>query len=376
MASHGIPRVASGKTRSAEEYQKEQQRIKDYLDLKDLVHSKLTEQEYTPEVLQKTSELLSQNPEYYTIWNGRRLILRQQFQNAIPASNEPTSGALDARQTHISHLIKTDLQFLVPLLRQYPKCYWIWNYRLWLLEEATSLLPPYIARQFWEGELVLVGKMLTFDGRNFHGWGYRRAIIAALADITATIDGEAGEPTEASKSAQELTNKELEYTTKMIKGNLSNFSAWHNRTKLALKILNDASANDEKRKKMLDDELKLIHRALFDPYDQSLWFYHQDLMCTFDPDMASQTMAPNLDNPQRLDYVNQEIEMIEELLDGADDCKWVYQALVNCTLLAAKLEGTISAEAKENISKWVKELHKLDPLRRGRWEDLERSLGI
>ena len=123
-------------------------------------------------------------------------------------------------------------------------------------------------------------------------------------------------------------------------------------------------------------ELKLIHRALFDPYDQSLWFYHQNLMCTFDPELAPQTMAPNLDNPQRLEYVRQEIEEIEEMLDGADDCKWVYQALVNCALLASKLEGSMSTDTKENVSKWVGELKTLDPIRRGRWIDLETTLCI
>ena len=103
--------------------------------------------------------------------------------------------------------------------------------------------------------------MLTLDGRNFHGWGYRRAIIAALADIAATADDEAGEPSEGLKSNQSLTEKEFEYTTKMIKGNLSNFSAWHNRGKLALKLLNDESADDAKRKKMLDDGMFLVLNA-------------------------------------------------------------------------------------------------------------------
>ena len=198
--------------------------------------------------------MLSQNPEYYTIWNGRRLILQHQFQDAAMCSSESTGDDIGSRHNHISHLIKSDLHFLVPLLRQYPKCYWIWNYRLWLLEQATNLLPVSIARQFWEGELVLVGKMLSLDGRNFHGWGYRRAIIEALADITSRADGVGGEPGEGSKGKSlELTEKEFEYTTKMIKGNLSNFSAWHNRSKLALKLLNDTSADNERRKRMLDD---------------------------------------------------------------------------------------------------------------------------
>lgn len=95
--------------------------------------------------------------------------------------------------------------------------------------------------------------MLSLDGRNFHGWGYRRAIISALTDVIFTIDREVGEPDEGVKHEQSLTQREFEYTTKMIKSNLSNFSAWHNRSKLALKLLNDASADDERRKQTLDD---------------------------------------------------------------------------------------------------------------------------
>lgn len=121
-------------------------------------------------------------------------------------------------------------------------------------------------------------------------------------------------------------------------------------------------------------ELALIHRAFFDPYDQSLWFYHQNLMCTFDPTLASQTMAPNLTNPERLDYIRKEIEKIKDMLDGDDDCKWIYQSLIGCTLLASKIEGAISTEAKTNVSGWLSRLQELDPLRKGRWLDLESSL--
>jgi len=106
-----------------------------------------------------------------------------------------------------------------------------------------------------------------------------------------------------------MAKAELDYTTKMIGLNLSNFSAWHNRTKLILTILDEKAATDEERRQMLDGgklldctgrlenadylELELIHSALFDPYNQSLWFYHQNLMCTFDLDVAKRSMAPN-----------------------------------------------------------------------------------
>ena len=121
-------------------------------------------------------------------------------------------------------------------------------------------------------------------------------------------------------------------------------------------------------------ELEYIHRALFDPYDQSLWFYHQNLMCTFDPDTAKQTMAPNLSKMDRLAYIAREREFIEDLLEDTTDCKWVYQALIECALVTAKVEGSLSFKAKEDVRKWLVELQKLDPLRKGRWDDLEKSL--
>lgn len=334
--------------------------------------------DYTPETLQKISELLSSNPEYYTVWNYRRRVLQHEFNLASSNDSE------EAVTGQIAALIKKDLQFLIPLLRKFPKCYWIWNYRMWLLDEAKRLLPRAVARKFWQEELALVGKMLSLDSRNFHGWGYRRFVVESLEKL-------APEDQEVRSMAQD----EFEYAKKMIGTNLSNFSAWHYRTKLIQRLLSEQSASDETRKKMLDDgqfshcakrvsaagtiltgiaELDLIHRALCDPYDQSLWFYHQNLMCTFDPSLSDQSMAPNLSNDERLKYLRKEIGEIQEMLDGAEDCKYIYQALIDCTLLARKVKGTMPSTDQENILSWLSELKKLDPLRCGRWLDFEKSL--
>lgn len=121
-------------------------------------------------------------------------------------------------------------------------------------------------------------------------------------------------------------------------------------------------------------ELALIHQALIDPYDQSLWFYHQNLMCVFDPSMAHRTMAPHLSTSDRLQYLRDEIEAIQEMLDGAEDCKYIYQALIECTLLASKVAGSLSEKDREQILNWLSELKQLDPLRRERWLDFERTL--
>lgn len=97
-------------------------------------------------------------------------------------------------------------------------------------------------------------------------------------------------------------------------------------------------------------------------------------MSTFDPTTAPHTMAPNLTNADRLKYVVQEREFIEELLEDAGDCKWVYQALIECAQLQIKLDTGHTAERKEEISQWLSKLSKLDPLRQGRWSDLRLAL--
>lgn len=190
--------------------------------------------EYTPETLQKISELLGDNPEYYTVWNYRRRVLQHKFSQA--ASRDSDETAVD----QIAGLIKNDLQFLIPLLRSFPKCYWIWNYRLWLLGEAERLLPLPLAYRFWQEELALVGKMLNLDSRNFHGWGYRHFVVETLERL-GSEDGR-----------KSMAPEEFEYAKRMISTNLSNFSAWHYRTKLIQRLLNETSASDEERKKMLD----------------------------------------------------------------------------------------------------------------------------
>jgi len=138
-------------------------------------------------------------------------------------------------------LIKADLDWLFPIMIKYPKCYWIWNYRLWLLQQANERLEPDVARELWNRELVLVGKMLVRDSRNFHGWGYRRIVVSELE--SAKLNGKS------------MVESEFEYTTKVIHGDkgLSNFSAWHRRSKLIPRLLDERNADDATRRQFLDD---------------------------------------------------------------------------------------------------------------------------
>lgn len=97
-------------------------------------------------------------------------------------------------------------------------------------------------------------------------------------------------------------------------------------------------------------------------------------MCVFDPSMAGRTMAPCLGTSERLECLRDEIEAIREMLDGAEDCKYIYQALIECTLLTSKVAGSLSDEDRKQILSWLSELKQLDPLRRERWLDFERTL--
>ncbi|KIV97801.1 hypothetical protein PV10_01508 [Exophiala mesophila] len=363
MASHGVPRTAVREERTTENREKELREIQQYQGLVEEVNEKVAAKDFSPELLQKTAELLKRNPEYYTVWNHRRRIFVQEFSDLDKAVQNGDKSP-ENRISETLDIIQMDLQFLFPLLLKFPKCYWIWNHRLWLLEQSSLLLPCTQSRKIWEEELGLVGKMLSRDSRNFHGWGYRRLVVQNLE--SQTLQG------------QSMARPEFNYTKKMIGANLSNFSAWHNRSQLITRILAEEDATDEERKQMLDEELELIHKALCDPYDQSLWFYHQNLMCTFDGDRAPNSMAPQLTDEQRRDYLKGEQEYIEEILEDADDCKWAYLALIDIALMAKKLKKNPDGDEDENDSsqvlEWLQAVKKLDPLRAGRWDDLERNL--
>lgn len=85
-------------------------------------------------------------------------------------------------------------------------------------------------------------------------------------------------------------------------------------------------------------------------------------------------MAPHLSQAERIVYLCDQIQAIEEMLDGAEDCKYVYQGLIDCTVLLSKARGSMPADDHKRVMSWVSELKRLDPLRSGRWCDFERNL--
>lgn len=288
-----------------------------------------------------TTKLLKINPEYYTIWNYRREIM---LQGLFPDADETTKQAL----------LSSELKLLQAILQDYPKIYWIWNHRKWCLSQCPW--PD------WARELLLVTKMLEQDARNFHVWEYRRYVIAQI------------EQAEESSKAE----RELEYTTAAINSNFSNFSAWHNRTKLIPQVLvqiEDDAGRDTRRREMLKDELELIKGAIYtDPDDQSVWLYHRWLL---NPDSAHATLHP-LAPTTRSEHVNhltQELAMIEELMEEEPDNIWCTYAKVHYTLSLRRLDegGPHDESQTEEVRRLMSVLEANDTLREGRYREWKES---
>lgn len=332
-----------------------------------------------------TTALLSDNPEYYTVWNYRRLILqdvfRKELSSTTPDATSESAPGLTPAQTEISLLLKEDLQFLTSLQRFHPKCYWMWNHRSWLLDQALTHLPTEAAKAFWAGELALVTKMLTRDDRNFHGWSYRRTVTSALEELSfRSLRAEADtadKPESALRALASFAVPEFEYSDRVVRANFSNFSAWHHRLQAVRRRLDEQNADETTRRAAYEAELALAAELLWaatDPKDQSLWFYHGDLMAMLDPGTPQVSrLFRELDDEQRREYIEGQVQAVKEILEDNEDCKWIYQSLLSMAQLYDKVGGNAD---RDEMRTWLDSLEKLDPLRRGRWKDLRQKLRL
>lgn len=88
-------------------------------------------------------------------------------------------------------------------------------------------------------------------------------------------------------------------------------------------------------------------------------------------------MVPHLSTADRMSYITTEIDEIKDLLEDYEDIKWIYEALIGCTLAVAEVEGRESNEGeKGEMRGWLGKLRELDPMRKGRWDDEEKRYGL
>ncbi|KAJ4424259.1 Rab geranylgeranyltransferase [Gnomoniopsis sp. IMI 355080] len=398
-------------------------KIQKYRDLETQLRTHIASSDYTPEAFQLATKISRLNPEYYTVWNVRRRLLTSGLLSKPSVGSSPSKASPNSSQTDTTitcsadssssssiatqqnpksqttgkngitvdptekedggtkdvdddqrsqaekqqndlNVLESELQFTVPLLMEFPKCYWIWKYRSWLLQQANDRLEPAITRRIWEEELGLDTKMLTKDRRNFHAWNYRRNVVKQLE--SSALNGKS------------MVESEFEFTRKMIQMDLSNFSAWHNRSKLIPRLLQERGADDVARRKFFDDELALIRDALnVGPEDQSLWYYHQFLMLDVIDQSGQPTITSNLSVQEKVAYINREIVDIKDLLEDYDDCKLLYERLMDYTRELVTLEKRRPSSDEESaLRTWLSKLRKLDPLRNGRWNDIGKQLAL
>ncbi|KXS11014.1 protein prenylyltransferase [Gonapodya prolifera JEL478] len=220
--------------------EREQKRIEEYRQLLRDVRHKRAAQERDDAALALTRSILTINPEAYDVWNFRRVILIEQFGQLPP----------DEVQTRC----KAELRLLDELLKVFPKSYWLWNHRQWVLQTL-----PHPEKEIAR-DLALVAAMLNLDARNFHGWDYRRYLIAFR------------DP--AIPNGISTPKTEFDYTTKKIDQNFSNYSAWHYRST----VLNKAFASGG-LEEQLEKDFELVRSAIYtEPADQSAWLYQRWLL--------------------------------------------------------------------------------------------------
>ncbi|KAF7721153.1 hypothetical protein EC973_005360 [Apophysomyces ossiformis] len=236
---HGVKRVRTTEEATKARREREAGKIKEYNNIVAECREKVQAQEFSNETLGMTTRILSTNPDYYTVWNWRRLILIE--------------GILKTADEKRSVFVK-ELQLFMQLIHLNPKSYWLWNHRCWCLRTMPE--PD------WTGELRLVDKMLGMDARNFHGWDYRRYVVRQLRALS-----------ESTEDDLRIVEQEYAFTTQKIEQNFSNYSAWHQRSKLLPEIV--ANKSTEERNEVAKKELDIIKSAIYtEPDDQSAWLYY------------------------------------------------------------------------------------------------------
>lgn len=89
------------------------------------------------------------------------------------------------------------------------------------------------------------------------------------------------------------------------------------------------------------------------------------------------TIIGELTVEERVAYLKQEIADVKELSEDYDDCKLIYEKLMEYTVALSALEGRQpSSNEKAELESWLSTLRKLDPMRQGRWYDVENGLAL
>ncbi|KAI5950310.1 BET4 [Candida margitis] len=359
---HEVKRIHLNESQKHQKYIKDEPKINHYRDLTSYIFQLRDLQTYNDESFNATTTLLQLNPEFYTVWNYRREIIENAY-----ASNA----------TELVQVLNDELKFIMAQLRKFPKVYWLWNHRRWCLFKLVD-----VNQVNWDFEFKTVGKMLELDQRNFHGWQYRRFVVENLE-----LEKSASRNGDSTEAILRLNLDEFDYTTAKISVDFSNFSAWHNRTKLIPKIYDLISKNPSSTTidhpslhlfqnplSVLNHDLELIKTGIYmSPEDNSVWSYLYWLLSDkFFINAFDSTGSGSGGDDDRQGYkqlLQEQIDLIHEInqLEKED----TGQENVGCLKALLKISELKEREDvnKEEMRGILQKLIRLDELRKGRYED-------
>lgn len=322
---HGIKRRQWTKELLKQKKEEDKKKIEAYRTLVGQMFQYRDDNNYSIEAMELTTKVLDLNPEFNTAWNYRRDII-----------------------TNIDRLTdekfwQDELRFTMIQLKRFPKVYWIWNHRVWILKNI-----PMNQLKMWQGELVIVNALLEMDARNFHGWHYRRIVVSNIEKLT--------------KSS--LNKSEFEYVTSKINKNISNYSAWHQRVQLITDMLSNDQIVD--KNEFMNKEIDYITNAIFtDAEDQSVWFY---IMWMIKFPIVKELLGKDgyLKFLKEL-RENAEIINTDELEFSGKDNIWCLKIILEIDLIQNSFNNLIDKSA---CKKCLEKLMKLDPLRQNRYKYL------
>ena len=220
---------------------------------KDTIENEKAMEEILIPLLKATAEILVSNPDILTFWNIRRDVLLR-IKEIFSSKDE--NGKKDELIKHW----KSELILTIECLPANPKAYGTWHHRCWTMLQ--------IPKPDWDKDIDLCTMYLTNDERNFHCWDYRRFVV------------------NNSKALGNRAKSELDFSFEKIQ-NISNYSAWHYRSKLLPVVHPSKTSAIGVNKSKRREELRLVENAIFtDPGDSSAWFYYRWLLssCRVDVD--------------------------------------------------------------------------------------------
>ena len=170
-------------------------------------------------------------------------------------------------------------------------------------------------------------------------------------------------------TGEPMDEEEFQYVTQKINEDISNYSAWHQRALLLMRLASREDIDTGAKTELIRNEVNYITNAMFtDADDQSVWFYikwflrNGDILEFFSRD----------DYVKMLDDLVENIRMInnDELEFSGKDNNWCLKALNIIEGIQLKLGLHIERHSKEYLAKLEGE----DPYRKEMYEYLASKL--